>query len=86
MKFIYRISMSDGQEYIKHYDDIDIKEIRKYIEYMRWISINEHLSISIHHIVSIECIATSNKGIATILRDGEHTIRQLNKYLKDIKK
>lgn len=86
MAYIYRISMSDGQEHIKHYEGIDIKELCEYIEHMRWISINEHLSIATHHIVSIECIATSNKGIATILRDDEHTIRQLNKYLKDIKK
>lgn len=86
MAYIYRISMSDGQEHIKHYEDIDIKELHEYIEHMRWISINEYLSISTHHIVSIECIAASNKGIATILRDDEHSIKQLNKYLKSIKK
>ena len=86
MAYIYRISMSDGQEHIKHYEDVDIKELHEYIEHMRWISINEYLSISTHHIVSIECIAASNKGIATILRDDEHSIKQLNKYLKSIKK
>lgn len=86
MKHIYRISLSDGQEHIKHYDGINKKELQEYLQNMRWISINDNLTVSTNHIVSVECIATLDEdGKGSILRTDEYTIKQLNKYLKSIK-
>lgn len=83
MKYIYRFSLSDGQEHLKSYE-LDKKELQEFLQHVRWISMNDNLTVSTSHIVSIELIATSSAGVSMILKDDEYTIKQLNKYLKGI--
>lgn len=83
MTYIYRLCLSDGQEHLKSYE-VDMEELTEFLQHIKWIRINDNLIVSTNHIVSIECIATSNNGISMLLRDDDYTIKQLNKHLKSI--
>ncbi len=83
MTYIYRLCLGDGQEHLKSYE-VDIEEVTEFLQHIKWIRINDNLIVSTNHIVSIECIATSNNGISMLLKEDEYTIKQLNKHLKSI--